>query len=1041
MIQHHSQAAGRLELDSLPPKEQYKAVLLGLLWIGTLIIGSATLATAFAEPLAEQQATDWIWISPRPLQEDSHRQIFFEKRFHVDHNGTTAQLRYAPCFAFLRVKLDGILIGTASPFSGMQETQFEQSLSEGSHSLTVEAVGIDGPSAFFTELALVKTGHPRRIIASSPSWNASSQPPSSQTQPTHETLITLGPIENSFTRTDGQQVGIGALDNYEQWKLALEATEGKQSIKPKFSIASGFRIQEIPFTEKPDPDLGSWVSMTIDPEGRPIIANESSGLLRLTLSAKGDSIETAEWINRDLQECRGLTFRGKELFANANNSKGLYRLRPDGDGFADPELIFKSSGGVGHGRNDLAVGPDNMLYSIHGDAVDLPRNAIDHTSPYREASRGSNSREGHLLRLDPDNGSVELLVSGLRNPYGIDFNQYGDCFTYDADAEHDMGAPWYRPTRVLHLTTGSDFGWRGVTGSWPAYYPDHPDNAVPGLDIGKGSPTAVKFGTKSNFPSKYREGLFILDWAYGRILLVNMLPNGSSYSMTSETFLKGRPLNVTDLDFAADGSMYLITGGRKTQSKLYRVTYAGKRKPASQEETDEITDHRAACHRFSSQSRRTRRELETLLTHDITDEQFHEAWEQLGNTDPWISHAAARVIERVPITQWEEKALREPIPKIAVRAITCLLRSQENQQTTRAVKRLAELAEKSNSFSIQTSQHESTREHAFYGIQLALSTSQQSLKELAPEVTGTLAKMYRVKKASSGRTAANTATQQFHYPCNRLLSEILATSGNERFVSTTLDFVQQATRPDQRLHFLYVLRNVTDGWTPKLRRLYFKYLAMASEEQGGAGLPDFLQRIREDAMKHVPDSERASLATSIGANAAVKRQPDLLHSSPRVFIQDWTVEKLLRGKQPVGDKHRGKKVYAAAGCIHCHRFSTEGRLLGPDLTAAMRRYSRRDLLAAIIRPSDVIAEDYQSVQILTNEGQVITGQITRGVDFRSPILRIATNPERPSFVIEVQKSAIMSRQTSKVSWMPDGLLDTFSRQQVFDLVAYLESSP
>ena len=78
-------------------------------------------------------------------------------------------------------------------------------------------------------------------------------------------------------------------------------------------------------------DLGSWVSMTIDSDGRLIIAREANGLLRLTLSPEGDSIESTEWINRDLKECRGLTFRGEELFANANNSKGLYRLRPMGD--------------------------------------------------------------------------------------------------------------------------------------------------------------------------------------------------------------------------------------------------------------------------------------------------------------------------------------------------------------------------------------------------------------------------------------------------------------------------------------------------------------------------------------------------------------------------------------------------------------------------------------------------------------------------------------------------------------------------------------
>ena len=100
----------------------------------------------------------------------------------------------------------------------------------------------------------------------------------------------------------------------------------------------------------------------------------------------------------------------------------------------------------------------------------------------------------------------------------------GDLFTYDADAEFDMGSPWYRPTRVDQLVSGTDFGWRGVTGKWPPYFPDHADNALPTLDIGRGSPTAVAFGTNSNFPPDYRRALFILDWAYGRIVAVNLAP-------------------------------------------------------------------------------------------------------------------------------------------------------------------------------------------------------------------------------------------------------------------------------------------------------------------------------------------------------------------------------------------------------------------------------------------------------------------------------------------------------------------------------------
>ncbi len=79
-------------------------------------------------------------------------------------------------------------------------------------------------------------------------------------------------------------------------------------------------------------------------------------------------------INEDLQECRGLLYAYDALYANANNSKGLYRLRDtDGDDrFDEVRLLREFPGGVGHGRNDLALGTDGLIYSIHGDSVDVP---------------------------------------------------------------------------------------------------------------------------------------------------------------------------------------------------------------------------------------------------------------------------------------------------------------------------------------------------------------------------------------------------------------------------------------------------------------------------------------------------------------------------------------------------------------------------------------------------------------------------------------------------------------------------------------------
>ena len=1034
MNRNHLTQIDKRDLPRFSSSGRYIAMNLCLFF---LVFG--TLLTGHAETLDKQQATNWIWVNH---SNSARKGLLFTKQFLVAHDRTTAKLKFSPCFACLRVKVDGILAGIASPYGGMKEIKLDHSLSVGRHELTVEAVGVEGPSAFFIELILANSGHPSTTIRSNTNWTVTSNSTSDRAQQSPATVVNLGPIENAFSRSLEQRVGIDALDNYEQWKLALQEEKSEPTNTAMFSIADNFQIQEISFPSGSEVDLGSWVSMTIDSLGRLIIARESKGLIRVTLSATGDSVESIEWINRDLQECRGLTFRGKDLFVNANNSKGLYRLRSAGDGFSEPELVFASSGGVGHGRNDLVVGPDQMLYSIHGDAVDLPSNALDHTSPYRDSAQGSKTREGHLLRINPDNGSVEILAAGLRNPYGIDFNEHGDFFTYDADAEHDMGAPWYRPTRILHLTTGGDFGWRGVTGSWPAYYPDHPDNAVPSLDIGKGSPTTVKFGTRSKFPKKYRDGLFVLDWAYGRILLVNLLPRGSSYSMTSETFLKGRPLNVTDLEFGPDGSMYLITGGRKTQSTLYRVTYAGKRNSVLNQGRPNLTDHQAKCSSFSAQSRQSRRELEKLLNREITDEKFVAAWQQLGNPDPWVSHAAARLIERSPTVQWEEKALQERNPAIATRAILCLMRSQECQQTTRAIRRLVELAQQSSSHAFRNSIHDSVQEHALYGIQLAISPSNPNSAKLTPKQIEILATMYPAANANkSEKSTASTAALQFNDASNRRLSELLATLGDEQFVSKTIKLASQTTNPEQRLHFLYVLRDVSEGWTPDLRKSYFKHLAMAGEELGGAGLPEFLQQIREDAMKHVPPGARSHLAAIIDASVASKQSATLLISPLRPIIQDWTVDQILTGDHLKGDQENGKQVFSTAGCIHCHRFAADGHSIGPDLTAAMRRYSRRDLLAAIVRPSDVIAENYRGVQILTNDGRVITGQITRGGDFRSPILRISTDPAHPSRVIEIQKSDITSRKNSKVSWMPDDLLNTFTRQQIFDLVAYLESAP
>ena len=59
---------------------------------------------------------------------------------------------------------------------------------------------------------------------------------------------------------------------------------------------------------------------------------------------------------------------------------------------------------------------------------------------------------GTIIRTDTDGSAVELFAGGLQNPYDLAFNREGELFTADSDMEWDLGMPWYRPTRVNHVT-------------------------------------------------------------------------------------------------------------------------------------------------------------------------------------------------------------------------------------------------------------------------------------------------------------------------------------------------------------------------------------------------------------------------------------------------------------------------------------------------------------------------------------------------------------------------------------------------------------
>ncbi len=943
---------------------------------------------------------DWIWASANRFRKG---EAVFHKTFRTETDLISATLRCVGDSAAVTIRIDQEVIAALEPYDPLMMRDVTDRLSSGDHEITIRAESVEGPSAFFLQLDLEYANGQKRVVRSDTSWRA-------EDESGQKMAVSFGAVDPRLIIPKSRRVGIAAADNYEQWKQALGAEEGTDPAS--FLVTPGFEIELV---RSAAADEDSWVALEFDPQGRLIIAKESQGLLRMTLSGGGDEVVKTELIEETLKECRGLVFVDGDLYVNANNSKGMYRLkRTDDDRFQTPELLFATSGGVGHGRNDLTLGPDGRIYSIHGDAVDIPTDVVDYTSPFRDARGGKKTSEGHLLRVDPQSGQVEVLAAGLRNPFGIDFHASGDIFTYDADAEYDMGSPWYRPTRVSHLVTGGDYGWRGVTKSWPSYYPDHADNARPNLDIGKGSPTAVKFGTASNFPARFRDALFILDWAYGRVIAVHCLPRGSSHLLSAETFLKGRPLNVTDLGFGPDGSMYLVTGGRKTLSALYRVRYVGTRA----EEIFETTVQQQQREKFASRQRKLRRDLESELQQPRQDDSLQQAWEQLGNDDPWIRQAAVHLLEQQPVEKWQDRALHAPPSTTALLALLSLSRSANEKSFPDIVARLNEMP--------MDSVTRSPREIALQAYSLCLT----------PQL---IASHPNLVSATREKLAAIYSTQNNAYTVNRQLSELLVRLKAPSVVEETIPLLRQATDQAEQMHYLYVLRGVKDGWNIANRKTYFTALRQSRHYQSGAGMPDFIRKIREEALSTLTDAEREELASLIAEEPETQ-----VHTprKPRPFVRKWTVEDILVKTEENSrrDLQRGKEMFAAAACIQCHRIGGTGVLIGPDLTAAGRRFSRRDLLTSIIEPSKVIAENYRSVQIVTSSGQTYVGQTILAGDYRSPRLRLATDPTNPLQTIEIDKNDIEQQKPSEVSWMPTGLLDTLSRDEILDLVAFIEAA-
>ena len=808
----------------------------------------------------------------------------------------------------------------------------------------------------------------------------------------------------------------------------------------QIKITKEFKDFKVELLYSPPKAQGSWVSMCVDPKGRLIVCDQYDlGLYRITPPPVGGAAEATkvEKINVELSGAQGLVWAFDSLYVlvskNGKFDSGLYRVRDtDGDDQLDKvELLRALEGGGDHGWHGLLAGPDGKsIYVVAGNATRVrkpERSRVpliwseDHLLPRLPDARGFMTDVlapgGCFYRVDPDGKNWELISNGYRNPYDAAFNRYGDLLTFDADMEYDMNTPWYRPTRVCLVSSGSEFGWRNGAGKWPAYYAD----SLPAvLDIGPGSPVGMTFGYGAKFPARYQEALFLPDWSYGRMYAAHLTPDGAAYKGEFELIMSGTPLPTTDIVVnPRDGAMYFVTGGWRIQTGLYRVTYTGKESTAPSHPRDRGAKLRAL-----------RLKLEKF--HGQQDPQaVKTVWPYFGHADRYIRFAARVALEWQNPSEWRERALQETKAPSALTALLALVRVSARDQFHRQPT-------------------DPTPDPALQGRVLAaldriewrkLNEAQQV--EMLRVYAVTFTRLGKPDEASRERLVAKfdplfpADTREL----NAELCSLLAYLQSPSLAAKALALVDQAPTQEEQIEYIKALRVVRAGWTPELRETYFKWFVKAGGYRGGASFAGSLKLIKNDAIATLTEAEQAQLKPVLEAQPVVQTPLQAMQAglAGHSFVKEWTVAELAplaeRGLSKRG-LESGRKLFGALGCFACHRFANEGGAVGPDLTGAGGRFSPRDLLESIIEPSKTVSDLYAPVVITQTDGETLTGQI---VYLGTDTVQVSTDMLNPSESTKVERNKIKSIEPSKVSPMPVGLLNQLQSDEILDLLAYVLS--
>ena len=679
---------------------------------------------------------------------------------------------------------------------------------------------------------------------------------------------------------------------------------------------------------------------------------------------------------------------------------------------------------------------------------------------------------GNIVRCRPDGSHVEEHATGFWNPFDIKFDSHGRllCVDNDPDARG--------PNRFLHVVRGGDYGYRSLYGGGGNHPYQGWDGDVPGtlpMIGGTGeAPSGLLDCRRTSFPKAYEGSYLITIWNENTIERHHVQRRSRSNQAAREVLVRGnQDFRPVAIDADQHGNVFftdwvLVNYPNHGRGRIWRM---------SPKESADSVSPRGYFDSYLADRRSSR--LNELLSDD-SEPSFLRTIDALQDEDAFVRHAGIVALGN-SLTRTVFEALRQdPDPRVRLGCLLAAKRGTFANDKNIPRNFLSDADPKIVRAALQ-----------WIGESKILSLRADIDRVLTlPQLSGELFETYLATVrnldpdfVSSFRSQAKDRSRDCLQPLpSGVVVQIAANdslSDSVRALATTKIRVSDdvtirqllrklATRESGDLQMAairqlkHLPRRRVDDVGPLLVKLAYDakldtdcrceaLLALSTKSELDPSniiplLRDSDALVRLEAartlrnLKLNDDTRKAILGRldelKDEARQGAEAEQLRLCLNEEVRERPKSLEQWKSSLAAGGDPRVGGRVFRSvhATCSKCHTVDGTGGVLGPDLSQIGRSVTREQIIHSILRPSDQFPPQYQAWQVLTADGELVSGL---QLDHKAHgAIELFTTEQR---LVRFAADEIEMYRAVSESVMPTGLEQSLGVFELRDLVAFLES--